>query len=312
MNMSKDLIILITMLIINLLIVVVYTVWQILRRKEGKLAVIVKVLVMLLCPIIGAVFILIGYLAYKIFSHAVDLEDVIFNKQRGKVYMHADEERGRNMVPVEEALVVTDKINLRKLMMNVVRGDVKKSLSSIALALDGEDSETSHYAASVLQEALGEFRTKVGAGYRTLNNVCKDIEEGQDVEFPAKDAVELIQFMNEYLVQKVFTSMEQHSTVLMMEEVANMVCKYKPEELSAAEIEAVCLRLLEIKEYEKCAVWCQLGQERYPDVLSSYTCRMKLYYSMGKKDEFFAVMKELKESHIVIDQETLEMIRVFS
>ena len=40
----------------------------------------------------------------------------------------------RNMVPIEEALAVSDRKNLRMLMMNVIRGDLKDSLESIMLA----------------------------------------------------------------------------------------------------------------------------------------------------------------------------------
>ena len=38
--------------------------------------------------------------------------------------MKADEERERNLVPLEEALAVSDKKNLRMLMLNVIRGDL--------------------------------------------------------------------------------------------------------------------------------------------------------------------------------------------
>ena len=38
------------------------------------------------------------------------------------------------MVPIEEALAVSDRKNLRMLMTNVIRGDLKDSLESIMLA----------------------------------------------------------------------------------------------------------------------------------------------------------------------------------
>ena len=74
-------------------------------------------------------------LVYRtIFRQEVDLEDVIFSKERIKTHLKADEERERNMVPIEEALAVSDRKNLRMLMMNVIRGDLKDSLESIMLA----------------------------------------------------------------------------------------------------------------------------------------------------------------------------------
>ena len=58
------------------------------------------------------------------------------------------------MAPLEESLAVSDKRNMRMLMLNVIRGDMQKSLESITMALNSEDSETSHYAASVLRDEL--------------------------------------------------------------------------------------------------------------------------------------------------------------
>ena len=62
------------------------------------------------------------------------------------------------MAPLEESLAVSDKRNMRMLMLNVIRGDMQKSLESITMALNSEDSETSHYAASVLRDELNDFR----------------------------------------------------------------------------------------------------------------------------------------------------------
>lgn len=61
------------------------------------------------------------------------------------------------MAPLEESLAVSDKRNMRMLMLNVIRGDMQKSLESITMALNSEDSETSHYAASVLRDELNDF-----------------------------------------------------------------------------------------------------------------------------------------------------------
>ena len=104
-------------------------------------------------------FIGVGYFIYKIiFRQQVDLDDVIFSKERVRMHIKADEETERNMVPLEEALAVSDKKNLRALMMNIIKGDITKSLATIMLALNSQDSETSHYAASVLRDELNDFR----------------------------------------------------------------------------------------------------------------------------------------------------------
>lgn len=114
------------------------------------------------------------------------------------------------MVSLEEALEVTDKKSLRTLMLNVIRGDYQNSLSSINLALNSEDSETAHYAASILQDVLNNFRSQVQEKYL----LCQE-ENEQQVE----NCVNLVEYMNPILEQKVLTDIEQKSMTDKMQEV---------------------------------------------------------------------------------------------
>ena len=125
----------------------------------------------------------------------MDLDDVIFSKERVKTNVKADEERERNLVPIEEALAVSDKKNLRMLMLNVIRGDLQDSLESISLALNSEDSETSHYAASVLRDELNDFRV-------TVQKIYTDMKEEEPDQTDSEEM--LIDYMNRILCQKSF------------------------------------------------------------------------------------------------------------
>ena len=71
---------------------------------------------MVLCPIVGSTFSFSeSILIYMtIFRQEVDLDDVIFSKERVKTNVKADEERERNLVPIEEALAVSDKKEFAK------------------------------------------------------------------------------------------------------------------------------------------------------------------------------------------------------
>lgn len=81
--------------------------------------------------------------------------------------------------------------------------------------------------------------------------------------------------------------------------------------MTSDRMEKVALRLLEIKNYERCEVWCNRIVEMYPDTLAAYSTRLKLFFNSGRKDEFFEVINGLKKSNIVVDAETLELMRVF-
>ena len=95
--------------------------------------------------------------------------------------------------------------------MNVIRGDYRNSLSSIALALNSEDSETAHYAASVLQDVLSDFRSP---RYRkNMSGVRWRMRNRQ------KTVSRLVEYMRPIIVQKVLTDMEQHAMIARMDEV---------------------------------------------------------------------------------------------
>lgn len=262
----------------------------------------IRAAVMLLCPVAGPCFFGLAHLFYKAFFHTpVSLEDVIFSKERVRAFARAEEDRERNIVPLEEAIEITDKDELRGLMMNVVRGDIQKSLAAISLALNSEDTEAAHYAASVLQDELNHFRVSVQKQYLQLT-------QG---EFRPDYAEALLEYMNSVLEQRVFTELEQKRYVDTMEEVAELLYVNKCENVTSSMLEAISLRLLEAEDFEKCGKWCERAEYRYPNTLATYSCRLKLYFNSGQREKFFEVIRELKQSAVVIDSETLEMIRVF-
>ncbi len=291
---------LIVIFVINIIVSVIFLVLN--RRKQQKSAYHIFI-VMLCCPVLGPVYYLLSYIFFKFFfSEPVDLEDVIFSKDKVKQTFHAEEDRERNLVSIEEAIAITNEKDLRGLMMNVVRGDIQKTLNSISLALNSEDTETAHYAASVLQDALNEFRVTVEKYRRTMR------EEPEKKIIAAEAA---ISYMNEILQQRVFTDIEQRNYVRIMEEICSVIYSESRQSMQISYFEAVCLRLLEIEEYQKCEMWCNRCAEMFPESLPAYTCRMKLYFNIHEKEKFFEVVEELKKSPVVVDRETLEFIRVF-
>ena len=225
------------LLVLNLLVVVVYLIWNHLRRKEKSLSTWMKAGMMLLCPIVGPTFVFVAFWTSRLFMlMSMDLSDVIFSKERVETFIRPDEETEKNMVSLEEALEVTDKKSLRSFILNVIRGDYKNSLSSIALALNSEDTETAHYAASILQDVLSDFRVGVQEKYRTLD---------EDEEHIAENCVNLLEYMNPVVEQKVLTDLEQRSMAERMDEVLQKAWTADRQKISSSVYEKVCQRLLE-------------------------------------------------------------------
>ena len=319
MTLSREEQIFLLVLIINTVIAVIYFLVGILimvpvrgrkkkeeteRLRDNRRTYLIRFIVMLLCPVFGIVFFFVSHLLFlTIFRRKVDLEDVVFSKERVRTQLKADEDRERNLVPIEEAIVINDNKSLREVMLNTVKGDIKDFLSAISMALDTEDSESAHYAASILSFELDEFRLEVERLY-------EEIKEEEPGETGAER--KLRDYMNVILKQKVFTDPEQKRYVRMMADVAETFFEKNPLEITQEQYENVCLRLMEIREYEKSEKWCLRLSEQYPDQLSSYTCKLKLYFVIKNREAFFQTLDGLKASDVVIDNETLELVRIFS
>lgn len=291
-------------LLANLIVVLFYWMWTLpFKTKGSRKAILIRGVVMLLCPVLGICFLLLSDIFFgMLFSQPVDLEGVIFSKERVRTIVRADEDSERNLISLEEALEVADTDELRNLMMNIVRGDVRNSLAAISLALNSEDTETAHYAATVLQDALNEFRSTVQNGWAELmkENSNRTVHAGI-----------LLDYMNLVLEQKVLTEIEQRDYVAIMDEIGTLLYEAGKEQMTSSQFEAVSLRLLEIEDYENCRKWCERAVYQYPNTLATFTCQLKLYFNSGQKERFFEVLDQLKKSAIVIDSETLELIRAF-
>jgi hypothetical protein len=319
-------------LILNAVLVVLYLLYGIFFHKKNDLGenkrieYVIRSVCMLICPVVVLLFFVTARLIRLLFFRSeVDLEDVVFNKNRVRQLAKADEEREKNIVPIEEALAVSDHTKLRELMLNVLKGDIEQSLASIALALDSEDSETSHYAASVLSKALNDFRADV----RKLERQMREDEEHQ-----AEYAQMLIRYMDRILKQKVFTSIEQKNFVVTMTEAGELL--YQAQKKQSAELvqadeeklqeqneaaragwaevqdyEKIVRRLIEVEDYENAQLWCDRMLEEFPYELATYQAQLRLAFTIEDRERFSGTLERLKRSGIPIDNETLEMIRLF-
>lgn len=310
---------LILVFLLNLLVAVLYLLLGALivsplrTREERKAGVevlhdnrrtyLLRFLVMVLCPIVGPLFFACSYLLFRLpLWMQPHLEDVVFSQERVRSHIKADEERCRNILPLEEAMSVNEKRDLRLVMMNTIRGDVQSTLGAITLALNSEDSETSHYAASVLTSELDEFRVKV----RKLRLAIEGEEKG---ETAAEE--ELIPYMDGFLKQNLFAEHEGLKMAGILEQAAQSLFEKNPQCMTPELYETVCLRLMDVHDLAGAEKWCLRLAKQHPDCLASYTCRLKLYFAGKNREAFFDTLAALKQSSVVIDHETLELIKVF-
>ena len=305
--MTRAGIIFLIVVIINCLIAAAYLLWYLVfkRDQDNRKQYIMHTVIMVLCPVIGPLFFLCSFLKYHFLRFGDrDLSDVEFSKSRHNPRLKADEERERNIVPVEEAILISDKEKKRKNMLNVLLGETDEALSSIAMALNSDDSEVAHYAASFLQSKLDLFRENV-------RRAMQIIQEKESREEPCtEDILALIRYMEQLLKQKVLTQLEQTDYVGQMEGLCQKVYDMAKDQIDPICYSGICRLLIDLKAYDRAEVWGERFAAQYPDQLQAYKLRMRLYFEMEEKDKFFETLDQLKSSNVVIDNQTLKLIRM--
>ena len=161
-----------------------------------------------------------------------------------------------------------------------------------------------HYAASFLQSKMDEFREHVRQAKLSISS--KDIKDEECQE----EIKILIGYMNHTLKQNILTSIEQEDYVHQMEALCEQLYENAREKLEVTDYSFLLQRLIEQKFYEEAEKWAERFMTQYPDELKPYTLCMKLYFEMEQKEKFFEVLDKLRASSIVIDNQTLELIRI--
>ena len=305
--MTRGGMIFLAVLMVNALVSLLYLVWWLIFKKEtdNRKQYVMNTVIMLLCPIVGILYFFFAFFKYRFLELGdIDLSDVEFSKKRHIARVKADESRERNIVSVGEAILISDREKKRANMLNVLLGDTDESFSAIARALDSDDSEVAHYAASFLQSKMDTFRDNV-------RKTVQQIDEGDIGDEECRKLIlNLIKYMNHMLKQNVCTKTEQTDYVRQMEQLCETLFQNARNNLTSECYEWLIGRITELKEYDKAELWENRFFEQYPDLLAAYTLRLKLYFETGHKDKFFEVLTQLQRSSVAVDSKTLELIRM--
>lgn len=300
--------VLVTILIINLIVALAYLIWGLVRpenreKDRGHRAkYFMSAFVMIVCPLIGPLFYGFSHFLYVLFSKRnVDMADVSFSRDKIKNYTPADLERDINIVPMQETLIVSDVRRRRKMLLDVLKKDIRRSLGAIAIALDNPDSETSHYAASVIMDVLSEFRGNV----QNMHNKLQEDPDDFDL------ASILLAYINDVLRQNILTGDEKRSYTYIEDEIGDIMFRYHSEQIEGYQYRHLMEDLINIKEYSVAEKWSRRALRNRDYQLDTYIGCLKYYFAYNDRDAFMKCLDRLKASGIVINKETMELIRMF-
>lgn len=270
--------------------------------KGTRATVMQYALIVLFCPLIGLVF--LGGCA--IISHMtkespVDMSDISFDKSREAMQFPPDREAERNLTSVDDSVTFSDTASMRRLMIEVLKRNRRETLTSVAQALESQDTETSHYAASAVQDALSDFRETVHQLQTRLLRTPDDVE----LNLRAYD------FVCEGLSLGIMTPIEQRSYIYIANDIAQLLFEHNVWHMTAAHYLRIVTLLLSVNDLDLAQIWCERAAAYRGDKLETYKAQLHCYYCMNKSDDFFALLEQFKKSGITADEEMLRLIRLF-
>ena len=270
-------------------------------KKENEKALIIFLFI-LICPVISVLYLSGSSLLVKLLNNKIiDKANLSFDTEKKPIIAGPDIDKEINIVSVEEALLISGSKNKRRVILDVLKEDYNDSLSVINSALESSDSETSHYAASIITDVKSNFKITVQRMREKLDKFPNDPEI----------SCLMVNFINEFLQKKVLSEIEQLTYIEQSIQILDNLYMNNKKAITSDMYKHVIEHLLRIGKNNEALIWGKRSINEYPNELNTYKGILKLYYETGEKTKFFEVLKKLKDSNLEFDNECIELIRFY-
>jgi hypothetical protein len=260
-------------------------------------------LIIFFCPIVGPVMLFISYLIRRLFltGKDVDLSAASFVQEK-KMFIFAPSADEADLVPIEESLLVAPIQERRRAFLNSIRLNVNKDASLYTLGLDNDDSETSHYSASVVMEANSSFLEDL----QSLGVAYARDPDDTEIAFAYADEAK------EYLDSGIPRGIEVARYQNLYTSVMDGIHAKHPEQLTQEHYAQTVTYLLARSEFPRAISWAKEGVSRFPDTESAHLTIIKVYYTMGDSEEMQRALDNMNNGYAPLSRDGVDLIRFFT
>ena len=299
--MSSNLTILI-ILILNIIVAFCVMAWDI--SKDNGNFLYIHLFVILFAPVIGITYFLCSFwLEHTLFSDKdIAYGDISFDSSRHIKKLKGNFLEEIDILPLEEAFAVSGKKDRRYALLSTLKKDYGKNISTVLLGLNNEDSETSHYAATVVLATTTDYLNIIG-------KLKEEYLEARDQHRPDKN---YLIGLKEFMESDIMDAIDKEKYARMYVEVLEWLYENFKDEIVAEDFVFSIQILIELNDYETAAKWSGRAIRTFPEEDMVYYYTMKMYYCFGDSEHFLKLLKELMSSTINISNETLQIIRFFT
>ncbi|WP_313800175.1 hypothetical protein [Cytobacillus sp.] len=281
-------------LLVYYLIAVIY---MIIEYRKSKRNITVKSMIVFFCPFVG--FFILYFMFHKLKNEEQAIPDGLIKKEQEQsvILQNVDVEKETSIVPMKDALLLNDNQTKRKMLMDLLKNETFNRIEILQTALKNDDTETSHYAATAIQDIKGKLLNSIG-------------EMEYQIEENPNDLKLLISF-GQVIKNYLNTGFLDHRTVKqysyrysrIMENILEI--NPKGNEFYIEKINCD----LQLGELETAEKYCQLFLHHCGNEEEAYFMTMKFYYTIKNQIKFHEVLQLLRQSPVRLTPQGLNKIR---
>lgn len=262
--------------------------------------------------VIVAVFPVIGWLfplfwPEKLYRNGGDhFHDFVLSQQEEHrlrhvgIYTVMEAEKELNVIPIEDALLVSEHQTRRRVMIDVLKQDSTHYLELLQTAVGNEDTETSHYAVSAIMEVKRKLLL-------SIQELSVQYEQNKEDDYLAQTYAEMLKgFLRSGFLDKRTYTKYQYTYLSVLEQLTE-----RSDQAETAFREKIDTEL----ELGLTTVAEHTGRrylEKYPGSEEAYLSLIKVYYTTKSAGKLRDTLEQLKQSPIRLSNHALTLVRFWS
>lgn len=281
-------------LLIYYLIIAIYLIIHF-RKKRKNL--VVKLIVAILCPFLGLFILYIMFNDRKNDEQFVAEGIIQKQKDKSEILRRVDVESETSIVPIKDVLLLNENHTKRKMLLDILKNDTFKHIGILQTALLNDDSETSHYAATAIQDIKSKLLSSIQQMEFQLGKHPDDLKLLSSYAEVIKQYVKT-GFLDERTEKKYYYHYSQ-----ILERIIEIVPQEKEFYIEKINCDLQLGELYSAEKYCKSFLdYCSTEEE-------AYFMSMKFYFSMKNQVRFNQTLQMLRESSVRLSPNGLNKIR---
>lgn len=285
-------------LLVNFVIAVIYV--AVMYRRMKKSYVFLRGATMLLCPVTAPCCYFFSYIIGVFFKQEeIDYENLSMDKTKKEFEQEIDKDAEMKMLPIEEVLTVSTTKDRREVMINLLKTDVTDNLGLIRKAVENEDPETAHYAASMLTDIMGKFTGEMNRMQVAYDNDRTNRENNE----------EYIDVMLRILGSGILLGVEEMMYLYIYIGLMENLIQNHPNAITNEQCAMMVKSLYKVGRGSEAEKWAAISMEKWPDEELAYLNMLYIKYNLEKKEDFYKCLNELVGSGIPLSPKGLDIMR---